>query len=272
MIRSAIWACGLVGLSSLLMLPTVAPLWHHPGMETNELIAALTRDSTAFVDACEVAGLTAPVASCPGWTVSDLLWHLTEVHDFWRTIVAERRSGWEGYEQPPRPVDEGLCDMYRRGRIELLKTMTEADPATPLWTWSTDKTAGFVIRRMTQETAVHLWDATAAAGLVNPIEATVASDGIDEFLTHFMADVAEGAEAVGGSVHLHCGDVSGEWTVREGDDGFVVAREHSKGDCAIRGSASDLLLVLWRRVPLSTVDVVGDADVAARFVAHTILN
>jgi hypothetical protein len=46
-------------------------------------------------------------------------------------------------------------------------------------------------------------------------------------------------------------------------------REHSKGDCAIRGPASDILLALWRRQPLSNCDVVGDADVAARFVAHT---
>jgi uncharacterized protein (TIGR03083 family) len=241
-------------------------------METNELIGALDRDSAAFADACEVAGLTTAVRSCPEWTVADLLWHLTEVHDFWRTIVADHRDTWEGYEQPPRPADEGLVDMYRRGRVELLNTLGGADPTTPVWTWSSDRTAGFVIRRMTQETAVHLWDATEAAGMVNPIEPALASDGIDEFLTHFLSDAAEGAAPVAGSVHLHCGDVAGEWTVREGDDGFTVAREHSKGDCAIRGAASDILLTLWRRVPLSTVDVVGDADVAARFIAHTNLN
>lgn len=162
--------------------------------------------------------------------------------------------------------------MYRRGRAELLKTLGGADPTMPAWTWSSDKTAGFVIRRMAQETAVHLWDAREAAGTVSPIEPALASDGIDEFLAHFLSAVAEGAAPVAGSVHVHCGDVPGEWTVREGDDGFTVAREHSKGDCAIRGGASDILLTMWRRVPLSTVDVVGDADVAARFIAHTNLN
>jgi uncharacterized protein (TIGR03083 family) len=204
--------------------------------------------------------------------VSDLLWHLTEVHDFWRTMVAERRSNWEGYQQPPRPADDGLVDMYRRGRAELLTTLGDVDPAMPMWTWSNDKTAGFVIRRMAQETAVHLWDAIDASGNAQPIEATLASDGIDEFLTHFVADVADGAAAVDGSAHFHCGDVPGEWTVRESPDGFVVTREHSKGDCAIRGAASDILLALWRRVPLSKCDVVGDADVAARFIAHSNLN
>jgi uncharacterized protein (TIGR03083 family) len=241
-------------------------------METNELLLTLDRDSAAFVDACEVAGFTTAVPSCTGWSVADLLWHLTEVHDFWRTIVAESRSSPEGYEEPPRPADEGLAKMYRRGRIALLQTLGEADPTLPVWTWSNDKTNGFVIRRMTQETSVHLWDATEAAGLVNPIEPALASDGIDEFLTHFTDDVAVGAVDVGGSVHVHCGDVPGEWTVRESDEGFTMVREHSKGDCAIRGTASDILLALWRRVPLSACDVVGDAEVAARFIAHTNLD
>jgi uncharacterized protein (TIGR03083 family) len=241
-------------------------------MESSEFIAALDRDSEAFVDACEVAGLTTAVPSCPGWTVADLLWHLTEVLEFWRTVVTERLTDWKSYTEPPRPVDEGLAGMYRRGRQELLSTLHGVDPATPVWTWASDKTTGFVIRRMAQEAAVHLWDATEAAGMVNPLEATLASDGIDEFLTHFLSNVGDGAAPVAGSVHLHCADVPGEWTVREGDDGFLVAREHSKGDCAIRGAASDILLALWRRVPLARCDVVGDTDVAARFIAHTNLS
>jgi uncharacterized protein (TIGR03083 family) len=236
-------------------------------MESSEFIAALDRDSAAFVDACEGAGLAAIVPSCPEWNVADLLWHLTEVHHFWRTVVAEKLSDPRAYEEPTRPPDEGLAEMYRAGRVKLLETLGEVDPATPNWTWSSDKTAGFVIRRMAQETAVHLWDANQAAGTVSPIEAELASDGIDEFLAYFSEGSAEGAAPVGGSVHLHCADVAGEWTAKESGDGFIVTREHSKADCAIRGAASDILLALWRRVPLSTCDVVGDAEVAARFVA-----
>jgi uncharacterized protein (TIGR03083 family) len=238
-------------------------------MENNEFLIALERDSAAFADACAAAGLTAKVASCPGWNVADLLWHLTEVHDFWCTMVAEKRDRWEGYQDPQRPADERLAEMYGAGRTRLLETLGAADPAMPVWTWSQDKTAGFIIRRMAQETAVHLWDANAAAGTIRPIEATLASDGIDEFLTHMLPGGAKDAAPVGGSVHLHCGDVPGEWTVTEAAEGFAVAREHAKGDCAIRGTANDILLALWRRVPLSQLDVVGDRDVAERFIAHT---
>src|SRR6478672_2120616 len=123
-------------------------------MEIDEFLASLDRDSAAFGDACGAAAPGVPVASCPGWTVADLLWHLTEVHDFWRTIVAEKRESWEGYQEPQRPSGDGLVDLYRAGSSRLLAALRDADPATPVWTWSQDKTVGFVIRRMAQETAV----------------------------------------------------------------------------------------------------------------------
>lgn len=120
--------------------------------------------------------------------------------------------------------------------------------------------------------AVHRWDADTAAGTQTSIAPKLASDGIDEFLTLMLSKVAPHAAAVGGSVHLHCTDVAGEWTVREGDDGQpLVTREHAKGDAAMRGTASDLLLVLWRRIDLASIDVVGDTEVAARFVARAAL-
>ena len=73
-------------------------------------------------------------------------------------------------------------------------------------------------------------------------------------------------------MHIHCTDVAGEWTIREVGDGFDVTREHAKGDCAIRGASADILSVLLRQASLSAVDVVGDADVAVRFVAASTLS
>jgi uncharacterized protein (TIGR03083 family) len=241
-------------------------------METTDLLTALRRDGEAFGASCAAAGPGTEVASCPGWTVSDLLWHLTEVHHFWRTIVGERRSTWEGYVQPARPADDALPAMYLAGLADTVAVLAAAEPSAHNWTWSSDQTAGFVIRRMAQETAVHRWDADHAAGRAQGIEPTLASDGIDEFLHVHLEWRADAPVRVGGSVHLHCTDVPGEWTVRESDGAFAVQREHAKGDCAIRGAASDILLALWRRLPLSAVDVVGDADVAARFVAHARLD
>jgi len=242
-------------------------------MEPYDLLAHLARDGNAFADSCVEAGLEAAVASCPGWTVSDLLWHLAEVHHFWRTIVGEQRTTWEGYEQPPRPADPELVEFYRNGLEETVTILAAAHPAQANWTWSHQRDAGFVMRRMAHETAVHLWDARRAAGREQAMDGELASDGIDEFLDHFLSGDAGITDVVGGSVHLHCTDVAGEWTVRPAaEGGFVLTREHAKGDAAMRGPASDLLLVLWRRRAIDTIDVVGDPDVAARFVAHSPLD
>ncbi len=71
-------------------------------------------------------------------------------------------------------------------------------------------------------------------------------------------------------MHFHCTDVEGEWIVGTADDGTsVVRREHAKGDAAVRGPAHDLLMVLWRRAPLETVDVIGERAVAERLLART---
>lgn len=241
-------------------------------MEPYDLLAHLARDGQGFADASAEAGLDTAVSSCPGWTVSDLVWHLAEVHHFWRTIVGEQRSTWEGYEQPPRPADSDLLEFYRNGVEETVTILAAAHPQQANWTWSHQRDAGFVVRRMAHETAMHRWDAQQAAGRERAIAAELASDGIDEFLDHFLG-ADESVDAVGGSVHLHCTDVAGEWTVRpQPEGGFALTREHAKGDAALRGPANDLLLVLWRRRPIDTVDTVGEAGVAERFVRHATLD
>ena len=237
-------------------------------MDKPEFLAALSRDGEGLLAACERAGVASEVPSCPGWSVADLAWHVGRVLDFWSTIVGDRRDTWEGYEAPTQPADDEVIAFARDRLAHALQVMGAADPAQGNWTWSSDHTAGFVTRRLAQEIAVHRWDAEQAAGRDHAIEAELASDGIDEFLHHFRDEADIDAAPVAGSVHLHCTDVAGEWTVRLSDDGTAaVTREHAKGDAAIRGAANDILLVLWRRRPLSTVDVVGDAAVATRFVA-----
>ncbi len=248
-------------------------------MEQSDYLAALTRDGAAFATSARAAGLAAPVPSCPGWVMADLVWHLSEVQYFWASVVRQRASRWADVVRIERVRDDELFAAYDLHFADLSDVLANTDPDTPVWTWSAQHDVGFILRRMAQETAVHRWDADTAAGTPRQIDATLASDGIDEFLTHFVDDVAEGAAPVAGSVHIHCTDVAGEWTLRPRSsvsdgtpDGFDVVREHAKGDCALRGPASDLLLALWRRALLESVDVVGDVEVAARFLASTNLN
>jgi uncharacterized protein (TIGR03083 family) len=245
-------------------------------LDGDELLGSLWRDGLALADAATRAGLDAPVPSCPEWSVADLVWHAGEVHDFWRTMVTE---GWpepSPYVQPDRPGDEQLVAWYRDGVQRTVEELRAAEPDAEVWTWAPrGSNVSWVVRRMAQETAVHRWDAEATAAARGdeppPIDTALAADGIDEFFEHFTDNAAEGAAPVGGTVHLHCTDAEGEWLVSEPVAGgrLEVVAAHAKGDAAVRGTASDLLLLLWRRVDLDDVgrfEVFGDAAVAHRLV------
>ena len=235
-------------------------------MDTSDYLIAIERDGRAFLASCTAADPDASIPACPEWRPADLLWHLAEVHRFWRSIVEARASSYDQVVALDRPADDvDLPELYRQGLGALLTALATVDPATPVWTWAAQQDVAFIIRRMAQETAVHRWDADDAAGRAEAIEAELASDGIDEFLEHFLDQPKDG-NTIAGSVHIHCTDVAGEWTTRPDGDRIVTVREHAKGACALRGPADVLLRALWRRASLDDVDVVGDRAVAEQFV------
>jgi uncharacterized protein (TIGR03083 family) len=243
-------------------------------MDPDRLLASLRRDSAGLLEAVRAAGPHAPVPFCPGWTAQDLAWHIGEVHEFWGTIVGDRLDDPGSYTQSPRPTTfDATVTFAETTAAALLEALETTDPSTPVWTWGSDSSAGFVLRRMAHETSVHRLDAERTAGRAHTIDAELASDGIDEFLFEFLTWVDKDAAPLAGSVHVHCTDVVGEWIVRDdGEGGYDVAREHAEGDAAVRGPAQDLLLALWRRVPLHGLQVVGDRATAERLLARTDLS
>jgi hypothetical protein len=81
-----------------------------------------------------------------------------------------------------------------------------------------------------------------------------------------LAPEAEGT-AVGGHgelVHLHATDADGEWLLELRADRVGVRRGHAKGAAAARGTASDVLLFLWGRVPADRLETFGDPALLTR--------
>lgn len=232
-------------------------------------LGTLWRDGLVLADAASRVGLHTPVASCPGWTVADLLWHTGEVHEFWRTVVTERWEDPSAYVEPDRPADHELVGWFRTGVQRTVEVLTAADPAEPVWTWAPGGTnAAWVVRRMVHETAVHRWDADG-----EPLDPELAVDGVAEFLEHFTGRTVAGALPLGGTAHLHATDAEGEWMVSEPspDGPLEFVAQHAKGDAAVRGTASDLVLLLWRRVSLDDpgrFEIFGEPEVARRLVAR----
>lgn len=240
-------------------------------MQTQQFLDQLAQNSERLADAAATLETDADVPTCPGWTVKDLLDHCV-TGDVWaRTIVEQGKAGSTERVLPsdadPSLRGDALVQAFRDGARALVTELSSVSPDTPVWTFSsTNRTASFWQRRRSQESAVHRFDAETAAGTPTPIDAALAVDGIDEFLTVFLPRLADNFGEVGdATVHLHCTDVEGEWLVARRDGELTVTAEHAKGDVAARGSASDLLLFLWGRVPADRLEVFGDADLLARF-------
>jgi uncharacterized protein (TIGR03083 family) len=208
--------------------------------------------------------MKARVPSCPDWTVFDLVEHTGYVH---RHITERLRQADTGNDERP-PVeeapsdDEGLLNWYRVGLDALEELLTTTPPEAPRWTWwPPDKTAGFWRRRMAQETAVHRWDAENATGSARPIDPELAADGVAEFLDIHVPAEETPYQGAAGTVHLHRTDGAGEWIVSLTPGQMPeVSQGHEKGDAAVRGAASDLLLFAWRRNRPEDVEILGDRD------------
>jgi uncharacterized protein (TIGR03083 family) len=232
-----------------------------------EYVHALRRDGDALA-AAAAGNAEASVPGCPGWSVRDLVVHTGGVHRFWKQI-AERRL------QDPRDVDRAstepghgdLLAWFRDGVARLADVLEHADGSILVWGWSAQKNIAFIQRRMPQETAVHRWDAESATESEQRIEPELARDGIDAFLDVFMPAEESSFDGHGETIHLHQTDGGGEWVLELGPERVEVERGHRKGDAAVRGTGSDLLLMLWRRIPLSSREVIGDAALLERFIA-----
>jgi uncharacterized protein (TIGR03083 family) len=233
-------------------------------MEYAEFIAAFRREGAAFDEATRAAGVDADVTSCPGWTVFDLCAHLARVHRWAAGIIEARPAGPDG--GPTRvetPAGPAVFDFVGAGAARLADLLEHTDPDDPCWSWTDDRTVRFWARRQAHELAIHRWDAQHAAGRTEPIEHEQAVDSIQELFDIRGFRPGGPTPGHGETVHLHCTDGEGEWLARFEPDHAVITHEHAKADAAARGTASDLLLLMWGRIPVEQVEVFGDASLLA---------
>ncbi len=167
-----------------------------------------------------------------------------------------------------------MLPWFEEGVGPLVDALTVLDPDAHVWNFSNGHQDGrFWPRRMAIETAIHRWDGQDAQGRdgVTSIDAELASDGFDELLDRARRLAVRRPRRhrhrrIGPlPLHRH----AGEWTVRT-DDGFArVTRGHTKGDVAVRGPASRLLLMQWRRIPPDdpSLEILGDREIFDRWLA-----
>lgn len=239
----------------------------------NELLGELVGD----------ADLTTPVPACPGWNLSQLVRHVGRGDRWAAQIISDRVDHY----LDPRTVRDGKPPADPAGFVPwlnesprtVLGAVDDAGDQTPVWTFIGPRPAEWWVRRRLHESTVHRADAALALGLGYELEAPLAADCISEWLDLVAARTGgDGPSPLedGTTLHLHATDEglgsAGEWLLHGGPDGVRWESGHAKGDCAVRGPALELMLVVLRRQPLDDAAgtrLFGDRDVFTTWLDRT---
>lgn len=242
----------------------------HPNRSTDWYVDHLVADIERLGRVIADADLAAPVAACPGWDVQRLVEHLGVIHR-WARQAAVTAAPPDGMAQFARG-DRDLGEWFAEGAASLVDTLRGLDPDAPVWhPFPAEQVARVWARRQAHETAVHRWDAQRAVGSPDPIDAELASDGIDEYFGLAIPRLIarEGIAVPTSSFHVHCTDVDGEWLAWSEDGEYRTRRAHEKCDAALRGPAEAILLRLWGRESARADELqpVGDEAALAAWLA-----
>jgi uncharacterized protein (TIGR03083 family) len=229
-------------------------------MEHDELVDHVEQEAAAIVAALRAGPLDVAVPTCPEWTLADLAGHVGSF-TVWTHVLCEG-TGRHKPPYPDQPEGDAVVDWFEELAGHLVAELRATPPDTRVWTWvSSDKTAGFVARRAANELAIHRVDAQTARGRHDPIDPGLAAGIIDEtFVMRNDSEQPRPHVGSGETLHLH-GAEGDEWMITLDPDRIRVTREHAKGDLALRGTVSDLALLLYQRPPLGEVQRFGDESV-----------
>lgn len=185
------------------------------------------------------ADLGRPVPSCAPWTVYELTDHLGN-GNLWVTTAVQEGHGRNDQERTA-PHDPASLHTWFLSTVDQITTALSADAATEAWTFTSlmPRTVGFWQRRRAHETRMHRWDAENALGTAEPFEAAFAADAITEVFELFAPRMIQRGLAAEPrtALKLTATDVGRSWEYGPGEPVAEVA-----------GTASDLALMLWRRL------------------------
>ena len=236
-----------------------------------DYLATFAAENVRFISAAQASGFAAPVASCPGWNVGDLVFHVGKVQRWFHFMLSTNGADPKGSTRSAQPeTDAAMVEWFREGAAVIENYLAGVSDTEPVWTFTGGDVGRWAKRRQAQEVLVHRFDAELAGGVVSAADATMCADGVDELLKVFVPRLKEKAQ-LPGTVHFHCTDTDGEWMLTPQVAGIEVTREHGKGDVALRAPALMLLQVVWRRMSVDEAlangaEVFGNRSVLDAFI------
>lgn len=210
------------------------------------------------------------------WTLFDLVQRLGEGRQSWAATISAGPTAWakSAVQGPAAPRErEALPVWLAASTHQLLDALREAGPDRLL------DVVGYVAvaadlrcrrRHQLQEFALHPYDAQVTVGAPQPLPDEVALDGVDEFLSTCCATTSAWPHKPA-AVDFHA--VAGRsWRLSLSVDGARATRPPAFGtmpdapvgerpdaaDASARGTAGELVLVLYRRIPIDSLQLDGD--------------
>ena len=252
-------------------------------MDTAAYLTAVVEQTTTFAGWVEGRDPATPVPTCPGWSLADLVDHVGATQRMVAMLVGERladpTTAFERQAAAPTSSDEWGTWMTE-GLALARDAFSEVDDLTPVWDPS-GAAAGvpFWSRRLFGEACVHRADAAAALELPYELPAEHAVEALQDWLETMTSrgywdakpDFAAAMAGDGQSLHFHATDADADWVARRDPDQVILDRSApTDADVTVSGPATDLLLAICRRRPLSdsSLDVAGDAALFNHWVGH----
>ncbi|GAA2784960.1 maleylpyruvate isomerase family mycothiol-dependent enzyme [Kitasatospora paracochleata] len=238
----------------------------HNTLDFPDLLRLIDERSTAFRAATAAApSLDVQVPTCPDWTLFDLAQHLGAGRRAWAATIAEGPGATakaDPRSEPTAPRErEALLAWLAASTQELLDALRDAGPDRGCWGWwgksQSPLTCAAAARRQLHEIAVHTYDAQLAAGAAQPVPEEVALDGVEEFLwTICTTTEAWPHEPALADYHTTEGRSWRHLLSADGARGVrlpAAAGDEQTADASLEGSAHDLLLALYGRLPLDSL-------------------
>jgi uncharacterized protein (TIGR03083 family) len=140
---------------------------------------------------------------------------------------------------------EALVTGYVAAATHLLTVLRATPEDAPAWAFGPEKVTAFWRRRQVHEVTMHLYDALASQGRATEwtIGAELGWDGVEEVATLFYPRQMRlgRTEPLAGTVRLVATDLE--------DRALILGEGEPVGE--VRAPAADLLLILWKRLPVA---------------------
>ncbi|MFD4365879.1 maleylpyruvate isomerase family mycothiol-dependent enzyme [Rhodococcus sp. NPDC058521] len=238
---------------------------------------ALVEQTESLGELVRTGDLSAPVPTCPGWSMNQLFRHVGRGNRWAAQMVSDQmstaldpREAREG--TPPEDVESAIV-WLREGAQKVIDAVTEVGADTPIWTFTGPKPSHWWIRRRLHEATVHRADGAFALGVPYELSCELSADGISEWLDLLSALPLDAQPlARGNSIHLQFDDgPTGHWLIHSGSEGVSWEPVDGPATVTVRGSARNLMLALLRRLSSDQagIEVSGNSEVWQHWLDHT---